>query len=61
MLVEPNVFDEVTYLIPGMVMNCFSRGVATVFAIISGFDPGKGTLTVIVGKLTSGRLLTGKR
>ncbi len=42
-----------------MVENCFSSGVATAEAIVSGLAPGKATLTWMVGKSTLGRSLTG--
>jgi hypothetical protein len=35
--------------------------VATALAIVSGLAPGKLALTVIVGKSTAGRSLTGSR
>ena len=44
---------------PAIVENCFSSGVATVAAIVSGLAPGRLALTVIVGKSTFGRSLTG--
>ncbi len=44
---------------PAMVENCFSSGVATVAAIVSGLVPGRVAVTVIVGKSTFGRSLTG--
>jgi len=34
---------------PGIWVNCFSSGVAMVFAIVSGFAPGYETLTWITG------------
>ncbi len=44
-----------------MVENCFSKGVATADAIVSGLAPGRLALTLIVGKSTFGRSLTGSR
>ncbi len=44
-----------------MVENCFSSGVATAAAIVSGLAPGRLALTLIVGKSTFGRSLTGSR
>ena len=41
-------------------VNSRSRGVATVFAIVSGLAPGWLALTEMVGKSTAGRSLTGK-
>ena len=46
---------------PAIVENCFSSGVATADAIVSGLAPGRLALTVIVGKSTVGRSLTGSR
>jgi len=46
---------------PAMVANSFSRGVATVEAMVSGLAPGREALTLIVGKSTAGRSLTGRR
>ena len=43
-----------------MVVNCFSSGVATAEAIVSGLAPAKLAETVIVGKSTLGRSLTAK-
>ena len=34
---------------PGMVENCFSSGVATEEAIVSGLAPGRLALTEMVG------------
>jgi hypothetical protein len=47
--------------IPAIVENCFSRGVATEEAIVSGLAPGTDALTWIVGKSTLGRSLTGSK
>ena len=44
---------------PAIVENCFSSGVATDEAIVSGLAPGRFALTWIVGKSTVGRSLTG--
>ena len=46
---------------PAIVENCFSSGVATADAIVSGLAPGRLAFTVIVGKSTVGRSLTGSR
>ena len=43
-----------------MVEKFFSSGVATPDAIVSALAPGKFALTVMVGKSTVGRSLTGK-
>ena len=42
-----------------IVENCFSSGVATALAIVSGLAPGSDALTEIVGKSTAGRSDTG--
>src|SRR5579883_2064260 len=47
--------------IAGIVENCFSSGVATADAIVSGEAPGSEALTWIVGKSTFGRSDTGSR
>ena len=44
---------------PAMVEKFFSSGVATPEAIVSGLAPGRLALTVMVGKSTVGRSLTG--
>jgi hypothetical protein len=44
---------------PAIVENCFSRGVATAAAIVSGLAPGRFADTCRVGKSTLGRSLTG--
>ena len=44
-----------------MVENCFSSGVATEEAMVSGLAPGSTAETWIVGKSTLGRSLTGSR
>ena len=59
--VPPWPLDEVIASMPAMVENCFSSGVATAAAIVSGFAPGRLALTEIVGKSTLGRSLTGSR
>src|SRR6185437_2985018 len=59
MLVDPNWLVEVIWLMPAMVVNCFSSGVATEDAIVSGLAPGSDAFTWMVGKSTLGRSLTG--
>ena len=59
--VEPSWLDEVMLSMPAIVENCFSSGVATAAAIVSGLAPGRLALTEIVGKSTVGRSLTGRR
>src|SRR6185312_2219474 len=61
MFVEPRVDDDVMLSMPAIVENCFSSGVATAEAIVSGLAPGRLAPTVIVGKSTVGRSLTGRR
>ena len=57
--VLPKVLDDVMLSMPAIVENCFSSGVATDAAIVSGLAPGNDALTVIVGKSTFGKSLTG--
>ena len=57
--VEPSMLVEVIWSTPAMVENCFSSGMATAEAIVSGLAPGRATLTWMVGKSTLGRSLTG--
>src|SRR5205814_3475115 len=59
--VEPSWLDEVMLSMPAIVENCFSSGVATAAAIVSGLAPGRLAFTEIVGKSTVGKSLTGKR
>ena len=59
--VEPSPDDDVIWSIPAIVENCFSSGVATADAIVSGLAPGRLALTVMVGKSTVGKSLTGRR
>ena len=59
MRVFPWVFVEVIESMPAMVENCFSSGVATAEAMVSGDAPGTFALTWIVGKSTFGRSETG--
>jgi hypothetical protein len=58
---RPSVFWEVIESRPSIVENCFSRGVATAAAMVSGLAPGRAAVTRIVGKSTLGRSLTGRR
>src|SRR5689334_14354960 len=44
---------------PAMLENSFSKGVATEDAMVSGLAPGRLAETLIVGKSTFGRSLTG--
>jgi len=55
----PWPLSEVIWSTPAIVENCFSNGVATAEAIVSGLAPGRLAFTVIVGKSTFGRLDTG--
>ena len=59
MLVLPWLLLEMIDVTPAMAANCFSSGVATDAAIVSGLAPGRLALTWIVGKSTVGRSLTG--
>src|SRR5215510_11661905 len=59
MLDWPRELVEVIESMPAIVENCFSSGVATDEAIVSGLAPGKEALTKMVGKSTFGRSLTG--
>jgi hypothetical protein len=59
MLVDPIELLELIDAIPEIVANCFSSGVATDAAIVSGSAPGRFALTCSVGKSTAGRSLTG--
>src|SRR6266571_4527173 len=51
--------SEVIWSIPGIVENCFSSGVATAAAMVSGLAPGSWAETWIVGKSTLGSDETG--
>src|ERR1051325_9318779 len=53
--VWPSTLDDVMASMPAIVENCFSSGVATDDAIVSGLAPGSDALTWIVGKSTLGR------
>ncbi len=55
----PRLDVDVMLSMPAIVENCFSSGVATVAAIVCGLVPGSDALTVIVGKSTFGKSLTG--
>src|SRR5450755_1150690 len=57
----PSVDVEVIESMPAMVENCFSSGVATAEAIVSGFAPGNCACTWMVGKSTLGSAFTGSR
>src|SRR4029077_16116067 len=59
MLVSPREFVDVLRHMPAIGENCFSSGVATEEAIVSGLAPGSEALTKIVGKSTFGKSLTG--
>src|SRR5512142_1949091 len=61
MLVEPSELLDVMESMPAMVENCFSSGVATDDAMVSGLAPGTPAFTWMVGKSTLGRSLTGSR
>src|SRR6185437_14012819 len=57
--VEPSALVEVIWLMPAMVENWFSSGVATAVAMVSGEAPGRLALTEMVGKSTFGSSFTG--
>ncbi len=59
MRVEPWVLVDVIESMPAMVANCFSSGVATAEAMVSGLAPDSEALTWIVGKSTRGKAATG--
>ncbi len=48
-LVSPWMLTELVVTRPGMDENCFSSGVATEVAMLSGLAPGRLALTWIVG------------
>src|ERR1700733_8166673 len=52
--------DDVIWLIPAILLNCRSSGVATADAIVSGSAPGKLAFTEITGNSTCGSADTGK-
>ena len=60
MLALPVELDEVIESSPAIVVNCRSSGLATADAIVAGSAPGRLALTLIVGKSTFGRSLTGR-
>src|SRR3954467_3425134 len=57
--VDPRFEIDVMLSMPAIVENCFSSGVATAAAIVSGLAPGSDAETWIVGKSTVGKSLTG--
>ena len=59
--VMPCALVDVIESMPAMVENCFSSGVATAEAMVSGLAPGRVAVTWIVGKSTLGRSLTGRK
>src|SRR5471032_1573484 len=54
----PSELDELIESMPAIVVNCRSSGLATADDIVIGSPPGRLADTLIVGKSTSGRLLT---
>ena len=58
-LVAPWELPEVIEARPAIVENCFSSGVATAEAMVSGLAPGRKADTCRVGKSTFGRSETG--
>src|SRR6266480_1686983 len=59
--VRPRALDDVIESMPAIVVNCFSSGVATAEAIVSGLAPGSEAETWIVGNSTVGSGETGRR
>src|SRR5262245_19195553 len=57
--VSPCALVDVMESTPAIVENCFSSGVATADAIVSGLAPGSEAVTWMVGKSTFGRSFTG--
>ncbi len=57
--VWPRPESEVIESSDGIEENCFSSGVATAEAIVSGDAPGRLAVTWMVGKSTFGRSDTG--
>src|SRR5260370_41542633 len=58
--VFPSALVEVIESMPAMVENCFSSGVATAEAMVSGLAPGRAAVTWMGGKSMMGRSLTGR-
>src|SRR3990170_4121128 len=58
-LLMPCPLTELIESIPAMVVNCFSKGVATAAAMVSGLAPGSSAETWMVGKSTLGSDDTG--
>jgi len=59
MLEVPDELVDVMSSRPAIAVNCRSSGVATDDAIVPGSPPGRPADTLIVGKSTLGRSLTG--
>jgi hypothetical protein len=59
MFVVPVALDDVISVMPAILPNWRSKGVATAEAMISGLAPGKPAPTEIVGKSTCGSGETG--
>src|SRR4030065_2321426 len=57
---SPRALVELMESRPAMVENWRSRGVATAEAMVSGEAPGRLAVTMMVGKSTLGRSLTGR-
>ena len=60
MLLEPMLLVDVISVTPAMRVNCFSSGVATDEAMVSGLAPGSCADTEMVGKSTCGSGDTGR-
>src|SRR5260370_41843789 len=59
MVAMPSVETDVIVSTPAIVENCFSSGVASADASVSGFSPESCACTWIVGKSTLGSALIG--
>jgi len=57
--VEPSWLVDVIWLMPAILPNCRSRGVATAEAIVSGLAPGNPADTWMTGNSTCGNGATG--
>src|ERR1044072_3630207 len=61
MVLPPRLDEEVIWSTPAIVENCFSSGVATADAIVSGLAPGRLALTVMGGEVTLGGVVAAGR
>ncbi len=56
----PRTLEEVICATPGIWANCFSSGVVTDDAMVTGSAPGSCVVTWMVGKSTCGSGATGR-